>query len=66
MSGRATSNLSRTLKTMSQYGLVTMEERPGRRVAPKVSYSHFKLEMPLTAQGRVRPKNDLQSVEHVT
>lgn len=55
LSGRATSNLSRTLKTMEKYGLVDMRARDGRRVAPKVTYSRFKLEMPLVdarAKGR--------------
>jgi predicted transcriptional regulator len=47
ISGRATSNLSRTLKTMEKYGLVELRARSGRRVAPRVPYSHFKLEMPL-------------------
>jgi predicted transcriptional regulator len=50
-SGRATSNLSRTLKTMSRYGLVVLEEHPGRRLAPKVLYSRFKLEMPIGLDG---------------
>jgi len=60
LSGRAPSNLSRTLKTMSKYGLVELEEHPGRRIAPKVQYSHFKLEMPIASdvgtrgQGRGR------------
>lgn len=49
LSGRAPSNLSRTLQTMSKYGLVELERRPGQRVAPKVQYSHFKLEMPIAS-----------------
>ena len=32
--GRAKSNLSRTLKTMERYGLVYFEQRPGRQIAP--------------------------------
>lgn len=52
MSGRATSNLSRTLKTMEKYGLVELRARSGRRVAPRVAYSHFKLEMPLAPEVR--------------
>ncbi len=47
VSGRATSNLSRTLKTMSRYGLIVLEKHPGRRLAPKVLYSRFKLDMPI-------------------
>ena len=43
--GRAKSNLSRTLRTMEHYGLVHFEEGPGRRVAPRVNYSGVELEM---------------------
>lgn len=43
--GRAKSNLSRTLKTMERYGLVYFERRPGRQIAPRVNYSGVKLEM---------------------
>jgi predicted transcriptional regulator len=44
-SGRAKSNLSRTLKTMERYGLVHFEEGPGRQIAPRVNYSGVELEM---------------------
>ena len=43
--GRAKSNLSRTLKTMERYGLVHFEKGHGRRLAPRVKYSGVKLEM---------------------
>ncbi|HEY0794546.1 MAG TPA: helix-turn-helix domain-containing protein [Acidisarcina sp.] len=43
--GRAKSNLSRTLKTMERYGLVHLEEGPGRKIAPKVNYSGVELQM---------------------
>jgi predicted transcriptional regulator len=43
--GRAKSNLSRTLKTMERYGLVHFEEGPGRQIAPRVNYSGVELEM---------------------
>ncbi len=43
--GRARSNLSRTLKTMERYGLIHFEEGPGRQMAPKVDYSGVELEM---------------------
>jgi predicted transcriptional regulator len=43
--GRAKSNLSRTLRTMERYGLVYFEQRPGRQIAPRVNYSGVKLEM---------------------
>lgn len=44
-SGRATSNLSRTLKTMERYGLVRFEPGPRRRRAPRVNYSGVELEL---------------------
>lgn len=52
MTGRARSNLSRTLKTMAGYGLVRME-RDGRRLAPRVIHDRVALELPLT--GRREP-----------
>jgi predicted transcriptional regulator len=45
MSGRQKSNLSRTLKTMERYGLVQMRRGPKGRLAPRVPYSHIKLDM---------------------
>jgi predicted transcriptional regulator len=45
--GRAPSNLSRTLRTMERYGLVRFERRGGRRLAPRVPYSEIVLDMPL-------------------
>lgn len=52
LTGRAKSNLSRTLKTMEKYGLVEMSPAEGRRLAPRVRYTRFKLEMPLGAPAR--------------
>jgi predicted transcriptional regulator len=49
LSGRASSNLSRTLKTMERYGLVELLGSDRRQLTPRVSYSHFELEMPLAA-----------------
>ncbi len=43
--GRAKSNLSRTLKTMERYGLVYFEQGPGRQIAPRVNYSGVELEV---------------------
>jgi predicted transcriptional regulator len=43
--GRAKSNLSRTLRTMERYGLVYFEQGPGRQIAPRVSYSGVELKM---------------------
>jgi predicted transcriptional regulator len=48
LTGRAKSNLSRTLKTMAGYGLVPLE--PGERggIAPKVSHDRVELDLPIT------------------
>ena len=47
MTGRAKSNLSRTLKKMAGYGLVEMEPGEGRRLKPKVVYERVSLDLPL-------------------
>ena len=48
VTGRAKSNLSRTLKTMAGYGLVRLERGERGRVAPKVIYDRVELDLPLT------------------
>lgn len=53
ITGRATSNLSRTLKKMETYGLVRLE-REGRKLAPKVIYDRVELALPLI--GHAKPK----------
>ena len=45
--GRAKSNLSRTLKTMERYGLVRMEKRPNRALAPRVTFDDIRLDLSL-------------------
>ena len=45
--GRARSNLSRTLHTMERYGLVRFVKGSGRQLAPRVHYSDIVLDMPL-------------------
>jgi predicted transcriptional regulator len=47
--GRARSNLSRTLRTMERYGLVRFEKGSGRTQAPRVVYTDIVLDMPLRA-----------------
>ena len=54
LSGRAKSNLSRTLKTMERYGLVELKKGERRKLAPRVLYSHIRFEMPICAE----PKPD--------
>jgi predicted transcriptional regulator len=47
--GRAKSNLSRTLRTMERYGLVKFEMGEGRTRAPRVLYTDVLLDVPLKA-----------------
>jgi predicted transcriptional regulator len=52
ITGRAKSNLSRTLKTMAGYGLVHLERGERGRIIPKVTHDSVELELPLT-KGRL-------------
>lgn len=54
ITGRATSNLSRTLRTMETYGLVRMEKGQGRKLAPKVIHDRVELALPLTDRATPR------------
>ncbi len=47
LSGRAKSNLSRTLKTMERYGLVQLCKGQGGTMVPRVPYSGIALAVPL-------------------
>jgi predicted transcriptional regulator len=47
ITGRAKSNLSRTLKKMASYGLVRMDPGEGQKVMPKVLHDRVALELPL-------------------
>lgn len=49
ISGRAQSNVSRTLKTMAGYGLIRMEKGRGLKLTPKLAYDRVELVLPLTA-----------------
>lgn len=49
LTGRAGSNLSRTLRTMASYGLVRFEKGQGQKRIPKVAYDRVELVLPLTA-----------------
>ena len=53
ITGRAKSNLSRTLKKMVSYGLVHME-KDGRRHAPRVIHDRIELDLPLTERAGPR------------
>jgi predicted transcriptional regulator len=48
VTGRAKSNLSRTLKKMSGYGLIRMERGKGRKLAPRVVHDRVELDLSLT------------------
>lgn len=50
ITGRAKSNLSRTLKTMEGYGLVRLEKGERGRIAPKVTHDRLELAVLLTRQ----------------
>ncbi len=49
LTGRAKSNLSRTLKTMAGYGLVRLERGERGRISPKVNFDRVELDLRLTA-----------------
>lgn len=49
LAGRNKSNLSRTLKTMSRYGLVELDEGPGGTLIPRVPYEQVSLDVSLTS-----------------
>ena len=47
MTGRKTSNLSRTLKTMERYGIVKLEKKGQGRMVPRVRYGGVTVDMVL-------------------
>ena len=49
LSGRAKSNLSRTLKTMERYGLVRLKKGHAGRIIPRVPYTGIVLDVPIAA-----------------
>ena len=52
--GRAKSNLSRTLKTMERYGLVRFEKAKGRTLVPRTRYTDVVLDLSLRASRGTR------------
>jgi predicted transcriptional regulator len=48
-SGRAKSNLSRTLRTMERYGLVRLEKGQGRKLRPVVTFGRVELTLKVAA-----------------
>src|SRR3954449_3507258 len=56
LTGKAKSNLSRTLRTMKVYGLVRLERGERGRITPKVMHDRVELELPLTSDGNEEPR----------
>lgn len=52
LAGRSTSNLSRTLKTMSRYSLVDLDQGPRGTLVPHVRYNQVRLDVSLIASRR--------------
>ena len=52
LSGRHKSNLSRTLKTISRYGLVELKEGERGTLIPRVPYDRVSLDVSLTVTPR--------------
>jgi predicted transcriptional regulator len=50
ISGRAVSNLSRTLHTLERYGLVRLNKAGHGRIAPEVPYDRLAFEFTIAAQ----------------
>ena len=53
ITGRAKSNLSRTLKTMEGYGLVRLTRGERGRIEARVTHDRVELELPLIARRKV-------------
>jgi predicted transcriptional regulator len=47
ITGKAKSNLSRTLRTMEGYGLIRLDRGERGRIAPKVMHDRVELDLPL-------------------
>jgi predicted transcriptional regulator len=52
LTGRAKSNLSRTLRTMEGYGLVRLERGERGRITPKMTHDRVELVLPLAVPPR--------------
>jgi predicted transcriptional regulator len=52
LTGRKKPNLSRTLKTMANYGLVRLERGSRGRIAPTVVHDRIELDLPLVPKER--------------
>ncbi|MGB5087294.1 MAG: helix-turn-helix domain-containing protein [Methylocystis silviterrae] len=54
LSGRAKSNLSRTLKSMERFGLVELLKGEGGTLRPRVPYEEIQLDLPIGHQHRAQ------------
>ena len=62
LAGRSKSNPSRTLKTMSRYGLVELKEGRSGRLVPRVAYEQVRLDVALsTTPGKAAPRSERSS-----
>ena len=52
ITGKAKSNLSRTLRTMEGYGLVRLERGERGRITPRIMHDRVELDLPLTPSRR--------------
>jgi predicted transcriptional regulator len=52
LSGRAKSNLSRTLKSMERFGLVELLKGEGGTLRPRVPYEEIQLDLPMSHHQR--------------
>jgi predicted transcriptional regulator len=52
LSGRAKSNLSRTLKSMARFGLVELLKGAGGTLRPRVPYREIQLDLPMGQHSR--------------
>ena len=55
LSGRAKSNLSRTLHTMERYGLVKLKKDAGGKIVPRVPYTDIVLDVAIGARTPTQP-----------
>lgn len=50
LTGRRKSNLSRTLRTMANYGLVRLERGARGRVIPRITHDRIELQLPILGE----------------
>jgi len=55
LSGRAKSNLSRTLHTMERYGLVKLKKHAGGKIVPRVPYTDIVLDVAIGTRTPTQP-----------